>query len=521
MNAQKLLLKLITVMTILALALEFFAVSPVLADQGSFGLSQDYSYEEIDAYVEEQLKALNIPGASLAIVEGDQIVHMKGFGVSGPESETPTPQTPFIICSLTKSVTALAIMQLVEAGKIDLDDPVQLYLPWFTLADPQAAAQITVRHLLNQTSSLSFVDGSMALVNWDDSPDANEKQARELATFKPTRPVGSAFEYSNVNYNLLGLIIEAASGEEYANYVQSHIFAPLDMTHSYTSKAVARQNGMSTGYISWFGFPMAVPDLPYASGSLPSGQLISSAEDMAHYMIAQLNGGRYGDAQILSPEGITEMHSPAVDATTMDVDLGYYGMGWFVQQTDQGVSLWHDGTGPDYYAYMALLPDQNRGLVLLFNTNEFMINLALKFVGGGAASLLAGVQPESIPWAVIPWSLRAFLIIPLFQILGVLLTLRAVHRWRKDMSRRPGPIRKWFHIVLPVILNLVLVFCALYLVTSSVFGFLLFFMADLTWLALICGGFAMVWIFLRTGLVLKALRKSSSPQTFVGRLSTE
>ena len=516
MNIKRFLFSSLLVCAVLALTLRLFA-KPASAKP----VFDSSSYEEIDAYIEKQLDALNIPGASLAIIEGDQIVHVKGFGVSGPDGKAPTPQTPFVICSLTKSFTALAVMQLVEAGKIDLDAPVQRYLPWFTLADPQAAAQITVRHLLNQTSGLSFASGSMVLANWDDSPDANEKQARELATFKSTRPVGSAFEYSNVNYNLLGLIIEAASGETYEGYIQNHIFTPLDMSHSYTSQAAAKQNDLAVGHISWFGFPIAVPDLPRPRGSLPSGQLISTTEDMAHYLIAQLNGGRYGEVQILSPEGIAEMHSPAVDATTMGVDMGYYGMGWFVQQTDQGLSVWHDGTGPDYYSYMVLLPDQNRGLVLLFNANEFMINFALKFVGGGATSLLAGVQPESIPWAVVPWSLRAFLIIPVLQVLGVFLTLMAVRRWRKDESRRPGSIRKWFHVVLPAIPNLALVFCALWLLTSRMFRFWLFFMADLTWLALICGSFALVWICVRTSLILWALRKPSSPRIFVGRLNSQ
>ena len=95
-------------------------------------------YAAIDAYVEEQMKRLNIPGVSLAIVEGDQIVHMRGLGRARPGGEAPTPQTPFFIGSLTKSITALAVMQLVEAGKIELDAPVQRYLPWFRVADPHA-----------------------------------------------------------------------------------------------------------------------------------------------------------------------------------------------------------------------------------------------------------------------------------------------------------------------------------------------------------------------------------------------
>ena len=100
--------------------------------------------------------------------------------------------------------------------------------------------------------------------------------------------------------------------------------------------------------------------------------------------------------------------------------------------------------------------------------------------------------------------MRAFLIIPVFQILGVLMTLRAVRRWRTDASRRPGPIRKWLHIALPIIPNLVLVSCSLWLLTSGVLKFWLFYLPDLSWLALICGGFAAVWICVRTSLILRA-----------------
>jgi CubicO group peptidase (beta-lactamase class C family) len=522
MNTKKLLLKLIAVLATMTLAFELFAVKPVLGNQVPGGYNQDHSYEEIDAYVDEQLKALNIPGASLAIIEGDKIVHVKGFGVSGPDGEAPTPQTPFIICSLTKSFTALAVMQLVEAGKIDLDAPVQRYLPWFHVADPQASAQITVRHLLNQTSGLSQTAGMIPLADFDDSPDATERQARGLATFALTRPVGSVFEYSNMNYNLLGLVIEAVSGETYADYIQSHIFTPLEMSHSYTSKAEAQQNDLAVGYQSWFGTPVAVPDLPVPSGSLPSGQLISSAEDMAHYLIAHLNEGRYGEVQILSPDGIAELHRPAVNAATMGVEMGEYGMGWFIEQTRQGTRIWHNGTAPDFFSYMALLPGQNRGIVLLVNANQMLINFALIEVGAGAASLLAGIQPESVPWGVIPWALRGFLLIPVFQVIGALATLRLIGRWRRDVNRRPGPIRMWVvYILLPLIPNLLLVALGLTLLGSDMLGFMLLFMPDLSWLALVCGGFALLWIFLRTGLILWTLRRLTPSQPHVGQLSAQ
>ena len=290
---------------------------------------------------------------------------MRGFGRARPGGEAPSPQTPFFIGSLTKSITALAVMQLVEAGKIELDAPVQRYLPWFRVADPQASAQMTVRHLLNQTSGLSTLAGVIVLADFDDRPDATERQVRALSTLKLTHPVGSKCEYSNLNYNILGLIIEAASGETYADYIQNHIFNPLEMRHSYTSKTAAKHNGLAMGHRHWFSLPFPAPDLPIPRGSLPSGQLISCAEDMAHYLIAHLNGGRYGGprqgVQILSRAGIEELHRGATEYSRWGVSSGRYGMGWFEMDIGQTKTFSHSGNVPDFSAFMALLPEQKRG----------------------------------------------------------------------------------------------------------------------------------------------------------------
>lgn len=511
MKTKQNLLISLAVVAAITLAYGWFTIKPAQADHIPGETNQVEGYEKVDRYVEEQLKALNIPGAAMAIIEGDQIVHVRGFGVSGPEGQAPTPQTPFFICSLSKSFTALAIMQLVEVGKIELDAPIQRYLPWFAVTDPQASGQITVRHLLNQTSGFTMASGWKMLQNFDDSPDATEKQARELSNFKLDRPVSAAFEYSNTNYNLLGLIIESASGEKYADYVQHHIFEPVGMKKTYTSKTVAKQNGMGTGYISWFGFPLAVAKPQFPNGSLPAGGIISTTEDIAHYLITILNEKSFGGAQLLSSEGIATLHTPAVDATTMGTEM-FYGMGWFIEKTTDGGSILisHDGTCPDYKGYMALLPDQKKGMVLLLNANELMIDFSWKYIGGWAASLLAGAQPQAFPWVMIPWSLRALLIIPVLQILSVFLTLRTVRRWRSDASSRPGTIRKWIHVVLPSIPDLILVCCALYFVTSGLLHFWMLYMADVSTLALFCGSFALVWIFVRTRLILSALNMQTT-----------
>src|SRR5215213_5045885 len=129
MNMRKLILKSMAAGGVLALALALFADRSGRRNSAPDGASQSDTFEEIDAHIERQMERLNIPGVSLAIVEGDEIAHLRGFGRARPGDEAPTPHTPFLIGSLTKSFTALAVMQLVEAGKIELDALLQRYLP--------------------------------------------------------------------------------------------------------------------------------------------------------------------------------------------------------------------------------------------------------------------------------------------------------------------------------------------------------------------------------------------------------
>jgi CubicO group peptidase (beta-lactamase class C family) len=461
------------------------------------------AYAAIDAYVEEQMRRLNIPGVSLAVVEGDRITHLRGFGQARPQGEAPSPQTPFVLGSTTKSFTALVVMQLVEAGKIELDAPVQHYLPWFRVAEPAASAKITVRHLLNQTSGLPGTAGMIALTNLDASPGTAERQARALSGQRLNCPVGAAFEYSNWNYNLLGLVIEAVSGEAYTDYVQHHIFDALEMRHSYTARAEAQRNGLAVGHRYWFTRRQAMPDQQIPQGSLPTGGLISSAEDMGHYLIALLNGGAYGHGQILSPEGIATLHHAAVPAIAAGIDMGHYGMGWFISETDQTEIVWHAGNLPDFSSYMALLPEARKGLVLLVNADHYGFPPIITEVGEGATALLAGRQPAPPALGFMPWVMRALLLIPLLQLAGVWATVQRSRRWRSDPARRPGPGRLWgVHILLPLIPNLLLVALPASLLASGLMRFTRLYAPDLSWIALLSGGFAGIWAVLRTGLLL-------------------
>ncbi len=132
-------------------------VSSMAIVRPAFAQVAPANFDEIDDYISARMKELGIPGAALVIVQGDQIVHLRAFGVADADGRPVTPQTPFFTGSTGKSFTALAIMQLVEAGKIKVDAPVQTYLPWFRVADADASAMITVRQLLNQVSGVKIL----------------------------------------------------------------------------------------------------------------------------------------------------------------------------------------------------------------------------------------------------------------------------------------------------------------------------------------------------------------------------
>jgi len=472
--------------------------TPARGDRGA-------PYEAVEACIQGEMRRLKIPGVSLAIVQGDQIVHRRGFGRARPGGEVPTPQTPFFIGSLTKSVTALAVMQLVEAGKVELDAPVQRYLTWFRVADPVASAGVTVRHLLNQTSGLPESAGE--LDEYDESHDAGERQARALVSLNLIHPPGSTVEYCNMNYVLLGLIVEAASSASYEDYIQQHILAPLGMDHTYTSRAAARENGLAMGHRYWFGFPVAQPDLPFPRGGIAAGQLISTTEDMAHWLIAHMNEGRYGDGRVLSAEGIEALHCGAVEYRKMGISAGKYAMGWLDTELGQTRIVWHTGTVPDFEGYMAILPEQKTGVVLLFNACHWWFNPVYIDLGMHVAALLAGEPHKPTAFGpLVPWMLRGQLLIPAFQVGDVVATMWLLRGGRRrDSAKDKGALA----VLLPLVPNL-LIALTLKSMLGRRRGYLKLYMPDYSWIATICGSFSLVWSFLRTALVLRALKGPSS-----------
>jgi CubicO group peptidase (beta-lactamase class C family) len=384
----------------------------------------------IDAFVRAQMGENHLPGVALALVHGDRIVHLRGFGEAARDGRAVTPQTPFVLGSVSKSLTALAIMQLVEAGKVALDAPVTRYLPWFQLSDANASRRITVRQLLSHTSGIpdsAGISGTTLSALRTTSP---EQLVRSFRTVAMDRPVGSRFEYSDANYIVVGLIVQVVSGESFGDYLQHHIFAPLHMRQSFTSEQEARQHGLAQGFTSWFGVPWPIEE-PYLPVNLAAGYTISSAEDMAHFLVAQMNGGRYGQAAILSPAGIAAMHTPSEPGLS-------YGMGWFVGSIDGTPAYWHDGVTFRFHAYELIEPRQRWGAVLLLNLQSAIASPAISHLQAGIAALLSGREPPPAGMSMRTLALIVDGVLLLVLTAAVSPLLRLPRWYRRKQGRRFG-----------------------------------------------------------------------------------
>lgn len=391
----------------------------------------------IDAFVRQQVQRHGIPGLALALVDGDQIVHLGGYGKADQSGRPVTPQTPFVLASVSKPITALAIMQLVEAGKVELDAPVQRYLPTFRIADPVAAQQITVRHLLQHTSSIP----EQGCQNNRFGTKSLAEFVAALQTIELDAPVGARHFYCSGNYNVLGRIVEVVAGQSFADYIQQQIFTPLDMRHSFTTEPAARQDGLAQGYRWLFGVPVPA-DYPYDVPQAPSGFLIASAEDMAHFLIAQLNGGRYGSATVLSPQGIAAMHAPGVP---IGPGQGKYGLGWVTRALGGVPTVQHTGDHPNVHTLIFIEPATQRGAVLLVNAQNMLASGgAFKEIEAGVARLLAGQEPApasslSLPslYLIIDVVLGSLLVLALWP----LLRMRRWTQWLRQ-QQTAGRLRR-------------------------------------------------------------------------------
>jgi len=397
---------------------------------------------DVDQFMQQTMKKLHIPGASIAIVHGKEIIYTQGYGKADRSGQPVTPATPFVIGSMSKAVTAAAIMQLVDQKKIKLSDPVQQYLPGFQLANKQAAQQITIADLLHQTSGLSQVDGIKAITEGSGSI---QQHIRSLQNVQTRSIPGHSFEYSNLNYNILGGIIETVSGQNYADYISSHIFQPLDMAHSYVSRKQAQLAGEDyQGYQPILGWMLPTTQLDH-SGTVPSGYLMSSAEDMAHFLVAQMNKGQFGSRQLLSAASLTAMHTLASDMG----DGSHYAMGWVVE----GRTLAHNGSTENSYSKMMI--DGDYGIVVLTNSLDYLDSGSYEGILTGIQQIIHHQSPEPVGRSTTTSAI--YMMINVISVLFVLLVIwRLIRLFQKGLRPSASKAYSILRVIVIILLQIAL-----------------------------------------------------------------
>lgn len=409
MSTQKSCLSILVLLSLLGAALYavlLAALHPSLAfaapaQAGKAVSTGELDTAALDAYIQAQMDKHGLQGVALAVTQGDQIVYLQGYGSAGAAGAI-TPQTPMYIGSQSKSFTGLAIAQLIEAGKIDPTQPVQAYLPWFAVADPQASARITINHLLHHASGLS--EAGFTTILPDDA--TLEAAVRALSSAQLTAPVGAKFQYFNLGYDILALIVQTVSGMPYEQYLQQYIFNPLEMEHTFTDPNLARQTGLSQGYSRLFGFafPASQQHRTYEVGA---GYIISTAEDLAQYAIALINAGEYNGTHVISPEGVGLLFKP----------VNGYGMGWMIQ----GEHIHHGGANETFRTDVELYLSRHIGIVVLINQGYLIDHyISSAQVLQGVQAIVLGSPPPAVESG---WSMRLLGL----GILGLVLGLSALH----------------------------------------------------------------------------------------------
>ncbi len=483
-------------------------------------------HDKVHDYVAGALAELKVPGAAVVIVGPEGIEYEEGFGSARPDGTPATPQTPFHVASLSKELTSIAVMQLIQSGDLELDATVHSYLPWFGAAGSETA-RITIRNLLAHTSGWSESDGLTNRI--DDATDdgALERNVRRLAGIPPSHPIGQ-FEYSDGNYNVLGYLVAVRSGESYEEYMAEHVFTPLQMAHTHTSDSSARADGRAQGYYPFFGIPIPY-DIPFARSSVPGSFIATSAEDLGHVLIAHLNDGQYAGNPVLPPGAMRQLRTPLVHP---DVWNGY-GWGWWTYPLwDAGhlvdaadafrfevpVMLEHVGRQPTYASGMLLLPMEGIGVVILMNLNDEAVPSRFTQIHLGIAQILLGGEPGPLIVREDLLMQNAKLLlggVVILMALGIPWAQRRIRRWRRDPASAPsgrsGLLR---HVVLPLTVDLGVTAFAWWFVfdrsPAKDIALIVRLAPDIGLSLVVIAILGVGWGLLRTALTLRAISRSGA-----------
>ncbi len=437
----------------------------------------------IEDFIDTEMPASGVPGLAYAVVADSEITSAGARGVLRRGGDTAvTPDTPFVAGSISKSFTALAVMQLIEAGQVDLDTEVSQYLDGFS---GQPAGGITIRQLLSHTSGFSTLQGNTSHADSAGGMDALERQVDGLADVAPAYAPGERWEYSNTNYQILGRLIEVVSGQDYQTYVAANILAPVGMQDSFVADGEI-QESMATGHRPWFGTKRPLPENTTDRATAPQGGIIASANDLALYMQMMMNG----QDDVLSAAGKAQMMRPASTASP------FYGFGWFIDSANR--TVWHSGSTPGVETLATMVPAEKQAVVVLVNGGSGLGFGETAQLRNGITALALGLDYDGEGSRI--WQKVLFISLVTLPIIYVLSMIWA---WRhraairaKSQSGISGRFSLWF----PLLTTLVAAWAIFFLVPKvggAPIGTIRLFAPDFGWALIATAVTGVLWAMFR------------------------
>ncbi|HQR08868.1 MAG TPA: serine hydrolase domain-containing protein [Gemmatales bacterium] len=330
-------------------------------------LPPDRYAKQLDPILERTMQETKVPGLAVGVVENGKLVFSRGLGLMklGDVASPITPKTLFHMASVTKTFVAASVMQLVEQKKIDLDAPVKKYLPYFSIND-QRLEKVTVRQMLSHTSGMPDTD----YYGWDKpqyDEQALERYVRSLSNLKLLADPGTKFAYSNIAYEVLGDLVAKVSQQSFEAYVEEHLLTPVGMKTSTllvknADAALLASGHTKTGQGPW----QMVQHYPYNRAHTPSSNLHSNIEDMARWIMFNLNRGELDGKRLLADTSFEVMWKPVIDIKPPEK----MGLCWFLNESKGERMIKHFGSDDGFLTAVLMFPDKRLGIIILINSDN-------------------------------------------------------------------------------------------------------------------------------------------------------
>ena len=354
---------------------------------------------KLDIWFEGQRSKLDLPGFSVGVVYDQDLIWSKGYGFADITNHIPaTDQTLYRIASITKTFTATAIMQLVEQGKLSLEDPVNKYLPWFTPKNADPTQPIKVWNLLSHTAGLIREPPG---TDWDRLDFTSAADARtSAAATSLSLPPQTRLKYSNYGFLIAGELVTQLAGVPYARQIQEKTLQPLGMTNSMFLEGTETRPGLAIPYGRRLaGQPRGIEQQIDMHGVTSVGSLVSNVRDLARWASLQFNESDQFKGPVLSGRSLREMHRPRF--LVPDWSQGW-GIGWRLARGEKRADIDHGGSLPGYKSRLLISPASKVAVILLINADDGPRELssgALKIISGPIAKAAAPPEEPATPAA--------------------------------------------------------------------------------------------------------------------------